>query len=111
MEKVLNIELSKILNDKFLLNNINTKYNWYYHQNKWWYIVERINHLTLQGIKTLSLEEIIPFISLFWNEKALKYLEQQLQITNNLDKRDIEFFTKILNHLLLNKLLRNIILK
>jgi len=56
----ISLELSKRLEP--FLEEVDTYYNWYYHKDRGWYLVQRLDHLTTRGIKTLILEEAIDFL-------------------------------------------------
>ena len=103
--KTISLELSKRLNEAWVLDNIETKYNWYYHAENDWYLVERLCHLTTRGIKTLTLEEAIKILPNFTLDKVeneyIYYHKWKHVKSSNL----LEIIEKMLGYLLDNKLL------
>lgn len=112
--KTINFELSKRLNEKWLLDNIETEY---IYADIWLKLEKNLNNELENTIKTLTFEEVIEFLIDKWFSikfwKNYKFQSQGVRFEIYLKKIDkyshwdtlIEAIEKILEYLLDNNLL------
>lgn len=112
--KTLNFEISKRLNDLWLLDNIETEKVYLVHSE--WYDLEDYNHYLPWDIKTLTTEEAIEFLPKFilekqnfrddeWNILLIWYNIKYWDFETWLMKQFIFAIEKLLEYLLNNNLL------